>query len=324
MNFSKRMSDPCGRIQTGLADQRRPSAMLLQFLSTALSLMLLLNTGLLRAHEYWLDPVGSQWQIGDLLQADIRNGDDFVGTAFPFDPESLARAGLISDSKRQGLRGRLGDYPAFQLPVQEEGIHLLLLETTQRQITYDDLEAFEKFLGEHSLDEFSERHQQRDLPETDISETYYRYCKALLTVSSSSGTNLNSRTSAASNDVSDAVDSQNVTHNRPTPALQLQDQRLELVVAENPLGSETVSVQVLFEGVPLADRQIELFHRNESSKVEKTIKQSDDEGYAQFSIAAAGDYLLNSVWIEESPDSSAHWTTYWASLFFQQTNKQDD
>ena len=296
----------------------------LQFLSTALLPMLLISTGTLRAHEYWLDPVGSLWRVGDQLQADIRNGEDFVGTAFPFDPESLARAGLISDSKRRALRGRLGDYPAFQLPIQDGGLHLLLLETTRRQVTYKNKEAFEAFLSEHSLDEVSDRHRQRALPENDIIEHYYRYCKALITVTSSNGTSTKSPARLASNDAPQAVDLPSTTHTQLIPALQPQDQRLELVVAENPLGSKTISVRVLFEGDPLADRQVELFHRDESTEVKKTIEQSDDEGYAQFNIAAAGDYLLNSVWIEESPDSSAHWSTYWASLFFQQTDYQDD
>ena len=79
-------------------------------------LTLVSHTGAALAHEYWLDPVGTEWQTGETLQADIRNGQDFTGTPYPFDPPGLARAGLISENQRRPLTGRLGDYPAIQIP----------------------------------------------------------------------------------------------------------------------------------------------------------------------------------------------------------------
>lgn len=318
--LSQCIQHQCDRRLTGLTNGCHQG----QLFRYLLAAYLLFATGCVGAHEYWLDPVGSLWRVGDTLQADIRNGQDLVGTAFPFSPETLARAGLISDEKRVALRGRLGDYPAFQLPIQEGGLHLLLLETTRRQVTYETMDEFEVFLSEHALTDFADRHRQRALPETDILEHYYRYCKALINVASSREIDTESRTRSSLDALEQAVDSPSTTYAQLAPALQPQDQRLELMVAENPLGSTTMSVRVLFEGTPLADRQIELFHRGESATVTKTIKQSDDDGFAHFDVAAAGDYLINSVWIEVPPDSSAHWKTSWASFFFQQIDDQGD
>ncbi len=277
----------------------------------ALSLLLLFShAGAALAHEYWLDPVGTQWQTGDTLQADIRNGQEFAGTPYPFDPQGLARAGLISDHQRRPLTGRLGDYPAIQIPLSDVGLNLLLLETTQRELKYKGYSDFETFLDYHGLQAVKQRHMERGLPSQEIIEHYYRYCKALVNVTSA--------------DVSSAI-SQTTTEEslqgEPTSsaaALQPQNQRFELVALENPFDVDTLSLQLLFEEAPLGDRQVELFHRNSSNDVARLTAVTDEKGVVRFDVSSSGDYLVNSVLVLEPDAPPAHWITLWASLFFQQ------
>ncbi|MGQ7843045.1 DUF4198 domain-containing protein [Granulosicoccus sp. 3-233] len=255
------------------------------------------------AHEYWLEPVGQRWSAGEQLQADVRNGEEFVGAPLPFDPAGLSRAGLISDSNRQALTGRLGDYPAFQMSLKEPGLNLLLLETTQRELRYADFEDFETFLNYHGLQGIVARHQARGLPRENIVEHYYRYCKALIDVSDPTG------------QASDSTD--NATPTRTAPALAPQDQRLELIAERNPMQADSVRLQLWFEGRVQAGRQVEMLYRSSDQSVTRTVADTNDEGHVEFTLSATGDYLFNSVKLVEPADTSAHWESHWASLFFR-------
>ncbi len=254
------------------------------------------------AHEYWLDPVGTRWVAGEELQADIRNGQEFLGTALPFDPTAFARAGLISETHRQGLDGRLGDYPAIRLSLQDAGLSLLLLETTRRELRYDDFKAFETFLDYHGLQDIAERHAARGLPRQNIVEHYYRYCKSLIDVEPTAITS------------TDAPLTQDAS--RVAPALSPQNQRLELIADSNPMQADTLRLQLQFEGKALAGRQIELFFRDSADAITRTIAVTDASGNVEFATEAAGDYLANSVKVVEPADTAAHWETHWASLTF--------
>ncbi len=276
----------------------------------ALALLLLAtHAGATLAHEYWLDPVDTQWKAGNTLQADIRNGQDFTGTAHPFDPQGLARAGLISDHERRPLTGRLGDYPAIQIPLKDAGLNLLLLETTQRELKYKAYSDFETFLDYHGLQAIKQRHKDRGLPSEEIVEHYYRYCKALVNVTPADASLAISETNTEES-----------AHGEPsssTAALQPQNQRIELVALENPFDVDTLSLQLLFEEAPLGNRQVELFHRNRSDVVARLTAVTDEKGVVRFDVSASGDYLINSVLILEPDAPPAHWVTLWASLFFQ-------
>lgn len=252
------------------------------------------------AHEYWLEPIATDFVVGDKLKADIRNGQDLVGNALPFQPDVLSRAGLISDNTRQSLSGRLGDYPAFQMSVEEPGLHLLLLETRQHELRYPDYTDFNTFLDYHGLQTIAERHLARELPQKDIIEHYYRYCKALIFVEETAG-------------------SPDKPVQQTPAALQAQGQRLELIADSNPLLSESLRLQLQFEGNALAGRQVELFHRDSNDTVTRTVADTDDEGFVTFSIPDKGDYLANSVKLAEPSNTSAHWETLWASLYFQKS-----
>lgn len=265
----------------------------------ALTLLLLTtHAGATLAHEYWLDPVGTQWQTGSTLQADIRNGQDFTGTPYPFDPQGLARAGLISDHARRPLTGRLGDYPAIEIPLKDTGLNLLLLETTQRELKYEAYSDFETFLDYHGLQAIKQRHKNRGLPSEGIVEHYYRYCKALVNVTAADASPAISETSTA--------------------ALQPQSQRFELVALENPFDVDTLSLQLLFEAAPLENRQVELFYRNSGDVVARLTAVTDEKGVVRFDVSSSGEYLVNSVLVLEPDAPPAHWVTLWASLFFQQ------
>lgn len=253
------------------------------------------------AHEYWLDPVGVDWKVGGELLADIRNGEAMIGTALPFQPDKFSRAGMISDSERLSLSGRLGDYPALRLPLKETGLHLLLLETTRRELRHEDYRAFQTFLESHALQDIGERHRASGMPQQNIIEHYYRYCKTFVFVDASADVSNTSPSSAP----------------HKSPALEAQGQRLELLTSNNPITSDSLRLQLLLEGAALVSRQVELYHLDDQQQITRHTATTDASGIVEFGASLAGDYLVNSVAVLEPEDASAHWTTLWASLFFQ-------
>ena len=278
---------------------------------------LLVCTKLVQAHEYWLEPVDTTWQVGDTLKADIKNGVDFAGDKFPFNPAVLSGAGLVSPSTRAGLRGRLGNYPAFQMPLQEPGLHLLLLETTRRELVYEDTEAFEKFLEYHALADAINDNKQFSIPENEVKENYFRFSKALVMVNPSEIV-VDDSAASEPDELQNEAGAQSADAANPSAALEVQEQPLEIILSDNPLGAKSVRAQIRFEGKPLAARQVELFHRDASSRVSRTTQRSDDSGYVELDVAASGDYLINAVWVVKPEDASADLISLWTSFFFHQ------
>ena len=286
---------------------------------TLLSLLLVFLFSMpAKAHEYWLYPLGDQWEVGGVLALDIRNGDNFVGSAFPYDPSGLERGSLITpthDGKKE-LSGRLGDYPAVKFQVDEPGLHLVSLETTRRNLTYDSLCKFETFLDYHGITDVLARHEQRGLSESDVVEHYYRFCKALVLVNANEVAELSRQNGLADTALSNQVAPE--SENTDT-ALEAQGQRLEIVALNNPIGAEQLRLQLQFEGQPLGNRQIELFHENAEKLTARNTAVSDTNGYVTFDVSGEGNYLVNSVHVLEPDDGSeADWISLWSSLFFKQ------
>lgn len=251
-----------------------------------------------QAHEYWLEPPREAVAPGDSLRITVRNGEDFVGSSLPFDPRRFAEAALVSPQGRRAIGGRLGDYPALRAPVDEAGVHRVLLQTLPRSVSYDGLADFERFLDYHGLDGIAALHAERKLPPTDIVENYTRHCVTVVDVRAPG--------QAGSGADRHAAEPLGLTH--------------ELVLLDDPFAksAKTVRLRVLFDGQPLDDVQVEMFVRNTAGTVRRDTVRSDAQGQVSFDVSASGDYLFNSVHVTP-PDAAAidegtHWRSFWASL----------
>lgn len=266
---------------------------------------ILLSVTYANAHEYWLAPVEKQWQVGQVFKADIRNGEDFIGTAYPFDNAALRFGGLISDTARRPLRGRLGDYPAISYKLEEPGLHLSILETTAREITYEKSDKFQNFLHYHDLNSIANALPDMPSGQNKIRERYFRFVKALFVVAPANSTSPETSLINAMQKDSTAA------------ALEAQGQRLELVAGSVSDDTNDINVTLLLDGKALANRQVEIFHQADSkSEATRKLALSDAKGTVTFNIAAKGDYLINSVWISRPQINDVDWETLWASMTF--------
>lgn len=285
------------------------SAIRKHFLRKSIKLLtlatILLSVTYAHAHEYWLAPIENQWQAGQMFKADIRNGEDFIGTAYPFDNTALRVGGLISNNARRPLRGRLGDYPAISYKLEEPGLHLAILETTAREITYEKSEKFQNFLDYHDLNATANALAYTASGQGNIRERYFRFVKALFVVAPDNST-------SSERSLINAMQKDS-----KTAALEAQGQRLELVATSVTDDTHEMNITLLLDGKALANRQIEIFHQADSkTKATRTLALSDAKGSVTFSVAAKGDYLINSVWMSRPQINDVDWETLWASMTF--------
>lgn len=259
------------------------------------------------AHEYWIDPIRAQLGVGDTLLADIRNGEDFVGSSFPYQPDGYRRFYITVDGKREPVASRLGDYPAIHQEDRIAGLHTVVLETQGRSLEYESLARFKRFLAYHGLSSVAALHKQRRLPIVDIHERYYRFAKALV-------------------QVGDTPDDPQAGVAGPQGLL------FELVALSNPYVSDELPLVLLFQGQRLVNAQIEVFYRSADDAVERSVYRTGADGVLNLPLNGTGEYLINAVQLiqprfattQSASGSAPHWESLWASMTFERGPGPDE
>ncbi len=258
------------------------------------------------AHEYWLDPIHPTLSTDSRLLVDARNGQDFVGSAFPYDPERFRSAIMVRPSGTVALTSRLGDYPAFHVTPTEPGTHQIAVTTSLSLLSYDTRADFNEFLDYHGFTDNEQRNLFGDqsqivlpefnIPDFNIQEGYYRYAKTFVQVNSPSR---------------NEHQTQGISH-------QL-DHAFELVPDKDPtLCESTLALTLIYNDQPVDNRQIEVFHKHVSEKedVTRTLTRTDSTGLATIQTDKAGDYMINSVVIDAPDTVGLHLSSHWTSMTF--------
>lgn len=254
----------------------------------------------LHTHEYWIAPLKPVIKAGSSALINIKNGENFNGPTYPYNPERAKSVSITDELKTQSYTGRLGDYPAISPKLSVTGIHSIAIETNAQQLTYDSWEKFTNFLDYHGFNDVQQRHLKRGLPRIDISESYSRSAKTFVQVTA---TGIQTDVSNDANNVQDHKAFAPVGHD------------LEMILLNSPYGEiATLTIQLLFNGKPLNDRQAEMFWKDE--KVERIIATTNAEGIASFVLSGKGKYLLNAVQLTEANKKDVHWISHWASITF--------
>lgn len=259
------------------------------------ALLFCLTFGAAQAHEVWIAPTDWTPSVGEPIQAQIKNGHDFVGINLSWNPDRAVRAELWTDEGMTPIEGRLGDRPAITTTSPADGLATLVYQSTYRNIVYATFEKFVGFVTGKGYASVLETHAARKLPQAPIKEAYVRYAKSLIAVDGTDGADV------------------------PRGLL------LELVALDNPYAPETtdVDVQLLFNDAPFADNQVTVFERDPDGTVHSTIMQSDAQGQVNFPIRAGVTYLVDSVIVREpsrelvASSRGAVWESLWTSLTFQ-------
>ncbi|MEK9671414.1 MAG: DUF4198 domain-containing protein [Rhodospirillaceae bacterium] len=251
-------------------------------------------SGWAHAHEYWLSPVNYAVSAGGRLAADVRVGQNFLGTAFPYIDGDYVRFDVAMGPRLIKVTGRMGDEPALDMPAPAEGLAVVVQEATPSILLYEKLEIFVGFVKHKDLKGTLEAHKARGLPEVNFRESFSRYAKSLIKVGHGQGAD------------------------RAFGLLT------EIVALKNPYTDDIsggLPIRVLYQGKPRADAQVEVFASDASNAVDVRTYRTDSDGRAAIPMKPGTEYLLDAVVMRtmdpKGKKDAPVWESLWASLTFK-------
>lgn len=258
------------------------------------SILAALVTGSASAHEFWVEPSQYQLKKGTLLEAHLRNGENFSGSTFAYLKANTTRFDLVSGERTDPVVARSGDNPALKMQSMQAGLNIVVHQRAASVISYATWEKFQRFADHKDFPDVLARHRERSLPETHFKEAYSRYSKSLIAVGNGVGSDLQTGL------------------------------EIELVALQNPYTddvTEGMKVVAYYQNNVRANAQIELFEKSPANEVNVTLHRTDDRGIVVLPVKPSHSYLVDTVILREPPDELAEqknvvWETLWASLTF--------
>lgn len=235
-------------------------------------------------------------QDGAEIRAELRVGQNFTGSGYAYIPARTARFELVTPQATIPVESRMGDRPALHQAVPRPGLVVIVHETDDSILTYGDWETFAGFVAHKAFDRVPERHAARGLPRQGFRESYRRFAKSLVAVGHGRGSD------------------------RPVGL------DTEIVALANPYTDDMTGglpVQVLYQGQPRADAQLEVFDRppGDDAQTRVTRLRTDATGRVTVPVRAGHEYLLDSVVLRDTgiddPQAGPVWRSLWASLTFR-------
>lgn len=230
---------------------------------------------------------------GAQLTAHLRNGQFFKGATQSYNPGGTERFVAGPASALSEVGGRLGDRPALNVPATEEGLWLIVYETDDTLLTYDEWDKFVDFDQFHDLGGAPDAHLARGLPQTGFGESYRRYCKALVAVGDGAGS-----------DVQVGMD-------------------VEIVLETNPYTAEPgapILARLYADGAVRGKAQLEMFQRVGDEEPTRALLRSDGDGLVTVPTVPGSEVMLNFVTLDPlEGDPAARepvWHSRWASLTY--------
>ncbi|MGI9402303.1 MAG: DUF4198 domain-containing protein [Rhizobiaceae bacterium] len=258
-----------------------------------------------KSHELWISPEKYLVSSDEPITAHIRIGERFEGPSYPFVEMNFNRFEIAGGSQTEAVTGRIGDSPALNQKAGQPGLNVIVYETTANFVTYSDFEKFRNFVTHKGYPGIIDRHNQLGLPQTGFKERYFRYAKSLVGVENGAG----------------------------------EDREFgletEIVVLKNPYSSDlsnSLPVQIFYQGEPRTNAQVEVFERalvtNDANRKETengvkiSVYQADSDGKATIPVRQGHEYLIDSVIIrpviptedKEKGSNSPVWESLWASM----------
>ena len=257
-----------------------------------LACALALWAGPLSAHEFWIDPKATRVAPGAPLVAQLRVGDNLAGVEHAYIPRNFRRFDLALGGALTPVPGRIGDRPALNMVPQGSGLAVALHVTRDHPLTYVDFDKFSAFCTRKGFADVPQRHLDRGLSPSRVTERYSRHAKSLIAIGDGAGSDR---------------------------AFGLE---IELVALANPYLDDVsagLPVRLLYQGAPLPGAQIELFERAPDLKMRLQTFRTDAAGKALLPVRAGHFYLVDHVLmraLDPAQQEGMQWESLWASLNF--------
>jgi uncharacterized GH25 family protein len=251
---------------------------------------ILLSSASLAAHDMWIEPTAFAPEIGKIIGARLRVGQDFLGDPIPRDPNLINQFISVDATGRKPVIGRDGMDPAGLVRIGEPGLLILGYRSNPSPVTLP-AEKFNQYLKEEGLDGISALRASRNQTNSEAHEMFSRCAKSLVLAGE--------------------------------PSEARGDQRLgftlELVAEQNPYAlsaGQELPLSLTYEGRPLAGTLVVAMNRlNPSAKL---MARTDQNGRVKFRLPDRGAWLIKAVHMIPAPAGvNTEWVSFWASLTFE-------
>ncbi len=247
----------------------------------------------LKAHEFWISPEKYMISPGDQLRAALRVGQEFEGSEYAYVPRNFRRFDLVQGGSWVPVEGRVGDRPALSSEIAAPGLVIVVHETSDSTLTYNDWQKFVNFVTHKAAEWVLAEHQSRGLPDKGFRERYSRYAKSLIAVGDGAG------------------------EDRAVGLLT------EIVAEANPYTDDVsggMPVRILYQDAPRDGAQLEVFEKAFDGTVSIVTYTADGDGRVIVPVKKGHWYLLDSVVLralEPETENGPVWESLWAALTFQ-------
>ena len=248
-----------------------------------------------KTHEFWIDPLEFTVEPSGAVVADLRVGTEFEGSSQSYIPRNFDRFFVVQNGAAAKVPGTVGDRPAMNFPAQEEGLMVVVHQTTDQVVTWDTWQKFENFVLHKDSAWVLDEHLAKDMPEEGVREVYSRYAKSLIAVGEGAGKDI------------------------------VSGMLTEIIALENPYTDnmdDGITVGVLYQGKPRKVTQIEVFERAPDGAVSIFTQKTDGRGVATIPVKPGHKYMLDSVVLRLTDKKTTngpqfHWESLWANMTFE-------
>lgn len=258
----------------------------------ALVIAALAVTDKANAHEFWIDPQDFTVDVGETLLADLRVGQEFAGAAMSYLPRNFDTFTVMNGGTTTEVDGRFGDIPALSMGDLNDGLAVIVHQTTANQITWSEWERFLNFAIHKDLGDVTAMMAERGLSQEGVTEDYIRYAKSMVAVGDGAGEDAR------------------------------VGMRTELVALANPYTDDVqggIPMQLWYDDALQPDYQVELFAEGPDGEVTITYHRTDADGVVMLPVEPGMIYMADAVFleaVEPTDDSRAIWVTHWANMTF--------
>jgi uncharacterized GH25 family protein len=260
---------------------------------SALALILLVFPALF-AHEFWLMPSKFKVKVNELFNLTFYVGEDFMGEIWAKKRERTLKLTHFTDTSTTDLTDLVikSDSNDLTLNFNKEGTHVLAMESKNSFIALEAAK-FNDYLKDDGIDNIYQLREKKGELDKPSKELYRRCAKTLIQVGEKKD--------------------KTFEHNTGMP--------LEIIPLQNPytlkLGSK-MTVQVLFDGKPLADKMIVTWDKTATTKTRQQKQRTDAKGQMTFPLDKNGQWMISTVHmipVENNPE--ANYQSYWGNLTFE-------
>lgn len=244
------------------------------------------------AHEFWLQPDKFKVAVNEPFNVSLKVGEGFQGESWEAKNRRLKDVKIHGLSVTDVTKRFLSDTLAStSLSIPSVGNYLIAVTSKPSFIELAG-DKFTDYLVEDGLNNVLKLRKDKGTSDKNAREFYSRYAKTLIQVGDKMDDSFKKRIGFP----------------------------LEIIPQMHPyaINSEaTMQVLVLFNGKPLKDTMVKVWHKNSDESVEPLNLQTDASGMVSLTIVPDGKWMFSTVRMQEFKDKSkADYESFWASYTF--------